>query len=165
VRGARDAKPSFKDAERHVNKEPNWLPMQPTDLAVAEAAFGAVPVRSVLNEQMVDVHWLDDGTPVVDWSDVATAVPIWTRWNTKSKAARRAALAAVAHEEWLAGLLAAHEEQVRDRIKHEARAARRTAVQRRYLADEAADATAEVHRPGEFTVSFDDLLAEVGEDA
>lgn len=148
--------------------EPNWLPTQPTELAVAEAAFGVVPVRSMINEHMVDVHWLEDGTPVLDWCDVASAVRIWTRWNSKSKAARRAALAAVAHEEWLAGLLAAHEEQIRDRIKQEARDARRTAIQRHYLATKAAAEGAEAS-PAEHTakgvLGLDDLLAEVGEDA
>lgn len=142
-----------------MNKEPNWLPTQPTELAVAEAVFGATPVRALIDEGMVDVHWLDDGSPVVDWSDLASAVPIWQRWNVKSKAARRAAANILAQEEWLAGLLTEHEQQVREQIKAEAKVARRTAIQRNYFAQK--KASGDVVETTTATVNFDDLLAEM----
>jgi len=144
-----------------MNKQPNWLPTQPLSLAVAEAAFGAGPVRAMINDGMVDVHWLDDGSAVLDWSDLHAAARIFKRWGTKRKDARVAAVNVVSHAEWLAALLVEHEQEVRERIKAEAKEARRTAVQRSYRA--AKEAAVQVTANSGATVSLADLVAEIGE--
>lgn len=140
-----------------MNKQPRWVPEQPTEIAVAEAAFGAVAVRAMIDEGMVDLHWLEDGSCVLDWSDLMCAVPVWQKWASKSRSARRAAVDVVAHEQWLACLLQEHEEQVRAKVKAEANAARRTAIQRNYHAERPAEATAD-SAP---MLTMDELLAEL----